>query len=208
MKATRAQAAAVVLRHGRGFFSCIAALALGAVFVIGCAGKDFEALRPDIMARGVYIEGVPFYRQTDSTCGPAALAGIFAFRGKPLAIDKIAEKTYIPELRGTLPMDMESFARDAGFNTVSTNGTLTLLKERIRSGTPVICLLDLGFGPYRQPHYVTAIGYEDTHAVIVVHDGLKSNRLIGYESFDKAWARAGRWMLVIEPKGAEKKHES
>ncbi|HSB34234.1 MAG TPA: C39 family peptidase [Nitrospirota bacterium] len=207
MMMARAQAAAAKPGRGCGVFSCIAAFVLGAALIVGCAGKDFEALRPDIVARGVYIEGVPFYRQTESACGPAALAGVFAFWGKPLAVDKIAEKTYLPELRGTLPMDMESFARDAGYNTMSTNGTLTMLKEHIRRGTPVICLLDLGFGPYRQPHYVTAIGFEDAHAVIIVHDGLKPDRLIGYESFDRDWSRAGRWMLVIEPEKTEKKHD-
>jgi hypothetical protein len=103
---------------------------------------------------------------------------------------------------------MENFAREQGFETASSNGTLDHLKEHIRRGVPVICLLDLGFGPYRRPHYVTAVGFDDVRAVIVEHDGSKPDQLMEYKAFDKAWLRAGRWMLVIKPKEAETRHES
>jgi ABC-type bacteriocin/lantibiotic exporter with double-glycine peptidase domain len=172
-----------------------------------CFGKDFAALRPGIESRGHYIEGVPFYRQSESTCGPAALACVLAFWGHPVDLDRITEKIYIPELRGTLPMDMEKFAYDAGFATTSSSGTLPGLKAVIRKGVPVICLLDFGFGVYRQPHYITVIGFDDTNAVFVEHDGSKPNSLIGYDEFDKAWNRAGRWMLVITPKAGKTKHD-
>jgi ABC-type bacteriocin/lantibiotic exporter with double-glycine peptidase domain len=176
-------------------------------FIPACSGKDFAALRPGIESRGHYIEGVPFYRQSESTCGPAALACILAFWGRPVDLEQITAKTYLPELRGTLPMDLENYARDAGFTTASSSGTLEGLKAVIRKGTPVICMLDFGFGPYRQPHYVSVIGFDDAHAVIIEHDGSKPNSLIDYDEFDKVWKRAGRWMLVITPKTRETKHE-
>jgi hypothetical protein len=104
-------------------------------------------------------------------------------------------------------MDMENFAREAGFATASSSGTLDELKAYVRKGTPVICMLDLGFGPYRQPHYIIVIGFDDVNAVIIEHDGLKPNSLMGYDTFMKAWDRAGRWMLVIMPKAVGTKHE-
>jgi len=176
-------------------------------FLPACLGKDFAALRPGIESRGHYIEGVPFYRQSESTCGPAALACILAFWGYPVDLEHITAKIYLPELRGTLPMDLENFARDAGFATTSSSGTLEGLKAVIRKGTPVICMLDFGFGLYRQPHYVSVIGFDDAHAVLIEHDGSKPNSLMGYDEFDKVWNRAGRWMLVITPKTGEMKHE-
>jgi ABC-type bacteriocin/lantibiotic exporter with double-glycine peptidase domain len=208
MTALRGQGAADRSWRGRGLLLSGVIVVLWTVFHAGCAGKDYESLRPEIAARGVIIEGVPFYHQTESTCGPAALASIFAFWGRPLSVEKIAAKIYLPELGGTLPIDMENFARETGFQTISANGTLMLLKEHIRYGTPVICLLDLGLGPYRQPHYVIVTGFDDAHAVLVEHDGLTADRLIGYDAFDKAWSRAGRWMLVIKPKKTETRHES
>ena len=174
-------------------------LMLVTAFLGGCAGKDFSAIRPGIESRGHYIEGVPFYKQSESTCGPAALAGVFAFRGRPENVDEITAKVFLPQLRGTLPMDMESYARERGFHTSSSAGTLADLKDYIRKGVPVICMLDLGFSLYHQPHYVTVIGYDDVNRLIVEHDGVRPNRLVAYEKFDTAWARAGRWMLVITP---------
>ncbi len=168
--------------------------------VTGCANKNFADLRPGIEKRGHYIEGVPFYRQNESTCGPAALAGILAFWGRPANLDKITAKVYLPELRGTLPMDMENFVKDEGIESASSSGTLEELKAHIRRGIPVICLLDLGFGPYRQPHYVTVIGFDDVNAVIIAHDGVKENSLIRYDTFKKEWDRAGNWMLVANAK--------
>jgi hypothetical protein len=62
-----------------------------------------------------------------------------------------------------------------------------------------------GFGPYRQPHYVTVIGFDDVNAVIIAHDGLKANSVIGYETFEKEWTRAGHWMLIANPKSSKDK---
>lgn len=174
-------------------------LLLGMSFIPACAGKDFAALRPGLEIRGRYIEGVPFYRQSESTCGPAALASILAFWGRPISQEQIAAKIYLPELRGTLPMDMENFAREAGFKTASSAGTLAELKNSIRKGVPVICLLDFGFSFYHRPHYVSVIGFDDVNAVFIMHDGLKPNSVMRYNEFNKVWGRADRWMLVIMP---------
>lgn len=182
----------------RPFFVCLILL-LAASSVTGCAGKHFADIRPGIETRGHYIEGVPFYRQSESTCGPAALASVFSFWGRPADLERITANIYLPKLGGTLPMDMENYAREEGFATVSSEGTLKELKAYVRKGIPVICMLDLGFGLYHRPHYVTMIGFDDVNAVIIGHDGKMPDSLIAYVAFQKAWSRAGRWMLVIVP---------
>lgn len=197
------------LSHSRGHGKTWARLFLflGIAFLIAaCSPKNFAALRPGIEKRGHYIEGVPFYQQTESTCGPAALAGILAFWGRPVNLEEISSKLYLRELRGTLPMDIDAYARKAGFQSDSSSGTLDQLKQTIKEGTPVICLLDLGFSLYRKPHYVLATGYDDENRAIIMHDGLKPDRVIGYDAFNKAWNRAGRWMIVITPESAGEKH--
>lgn len=162
----------------------------------GCAGRDFSALRPGIEQGGHYIAGVPFYRQGEDSCGPAALASVASFWGQSVNVEQIKARVYLPELRGTLPMDMERFLREAGFRTVSSAGTLDELKARVRQNVPVICLLDLGFSLYRRPHYVTVIGFDDMKRVLVVHDGVNANKVTGYDTFMRKWGRAGNWMLV------------
>ena len=32
--------------------------------------------------------------------------------------------------------------------------------------------------------------------VLIVHDGVNANKVIGYEKFMKEWDRAGNWMLI------------
>ena len=169
------------------------------VLAVGCGGKSFEAIKPGIETRGHYIEGVPFVRQTEYDCGPAALAGILAFYDRPVDLETITASIYLPKLRGTLPMDLERYAKDAGLKTASSDGTTDDLKSAVRSNTPIICLLDLGLGPYRQPHYVTIIGFDDGNGLFIMHDGVTPDRTMSYEGFEEKWARAGRWMIVIKP---------
>jgi ABC-type bacteriocin/lantibiotic exporter with double-glycine peptidase domain len=175
-----------------------AALSLLTVLVAGCAEKDFAALRPGLETRGSYIEGVPFYRQSEPTCGAAALAGMLEYRGHPEDLERITGKIYRPDLKDAPPMDMERYAREAGFKAESSSGSFGELKAYIRKGTPVICLLDIGFGFDHKPLYVMVIGFDDVHEVFIVHDGSAPNGLIGYKKFNKKWIRAGYWMLVIE----------
>ncbi|HXY55387.1 MAG TPA: C39 family peptidase [Nitrospirota bacterium] len=172
---------------------------VAAIVISGCATRNFSEIRPGIEGRGHYIEGVPFYRQQEYSCGPAALASVLAFWGRPANLEQITAAVYIPKLRGTLPMDMENFMRDAGFETFSAAGTLEEVKTHIRAERPVICMLDLGFGLYRQPHYVTVLGFDDVNALLIVHDGLQANRVISYDAFKKEWSRAGFWMLAVRP---------
>jgi len=165
----------------------------------GCRATSFDAIKSGLEARGHYIEGVPFVKQTEYDCGPAALAAVLSFRGKAVDLERITASVYLPRLRGTLPMDLERYAKDEGFKTSSTAGTTTALKTAIVSNIPVICLLDLGFGFYRQPHFVTVIGFDDGNGLFIMHDGATPNRTMTYKDFENNWKRAGKWMIVITP---------
>jgi len=183
------------------------AILLFLVSLSACAGKDFSELRQGIETRGHYIQSVPFYKQSEDTCGPAALAGVISYWGWSADLKDITTQIYVPKLRGTLPMDMENFARKAGFDTSSSAGTLDDLKSFLRKDVPVICLIDLGFGIYRRPHYITAVGFDDTNAVLIEHDGRQANSVMEYDAFMRAWKRGAYWMLVIKPKAVEQKNE-
>lgn len=192
--------------HGELFARLLIVLGLALLLmglVTGCTGKKFAELRPGLETRGSYIEGVPFYQQSGPICGPAALASIFDFRGRPESVEHITEKLSHPELGCTLPIDMEEYARKAGFKAASHNGSLGVLKAYIRKGMPVICMLDRGSGLNHEQQYVSVIGYDDLNEVVIVHDGLAPNNLISYKKFNKGWVRADYWMLVIELKPGE-----
>ena len=182
--------------------SCIFLLVFAVLLIMhsaGCSEKSFASLQPGLDKEGHYIDGVLFFKQEDSSCGPAALASVASYWGKRVSMDQVIAKVYLPQLRGTLPMDMESFLREQGLETMSSAGTLDALKDQIRNDMPVICLIDLGFSVYRRPHYVTVIGFDDVDAVIIAHDGVHAQRVISYEQFLREWDRAGNWMLVAHP---------
>lgn len=193
-------------RRGTGtpllFIASVGFSLLCVVVFLGCAGRQLADLGPGIETRGHYIAHVPFTRQSQDKCGPAALANVFAFWGRNIDLDRIISGVYLPRLRGSLPMDMEKFARENGFRTVAYYGSLADLKAQIKNNTPVICLLDLGIGLYRRPHYVTVTGFDDVNSAIIEHDGVQPDSVMQYETFDKKWNRAGRWMLVITPETA------
>ena len=182
-----------------GLFLLLAVTISAAAFE-GCSERSFATIRTGIETRGHYIEGVPFFRQTEYDCGPAALACVLAFRGMAVDLAAITARIYLPKLHGTLPMDIERYAQDAGFAVRSFSGTAVLLKEAVRNNDPVICLLDLGFWLYKQPHYVTVIGFDDGNGLFIMHDGETPDRTMPYDRFEKAWVRAGRWMIMITPK--------
>ncbi len=167
--------------------------------VSGCTGKKYADISPGLESRGSYIEGVPFYQQSEITGGASALASVFDFHGRPDSLERITDKIYLPELRVMRLSDMDEYARAAGFKTDSHRGSIGELKSYIRKGIPVISMLDLRFGLDHELHYVSVIGYDDVNEVFIVHDGLEPNHVVGYKHFNKLWVRADYWMLVIEP---------
>lgn len=177
----------------------LAGLAVSIALLHGCGPKRFEEIQPGLDMRGHYIEQVPFYRQTAYACGPAALAAVLAYHQRPVDLDELTRAVVIPKLQGTLPMDMERAAKEQGLRTTTAHGDRDLLFSSLKRDRPVICLLDLGFGPLQQPHYVVLIGYDDRNRLYIMHDGITRDRTMSYEQFDATWGRAGKWLLVIEP---------
>lgn len=171
-----------------------------AMFVLaGCISSDFAAVRAGLEDRGHYIERVPFYRYEANWCGPAALAAVTSFWGRRMSPEQISSKVNVPQLRGTLPIDMEFFLQETGFDTKSVKGTLDELKLEILRNIPVISLVDRGLNRSHEPHYIIVIGFDESKKVIIAHDGLTENKIITYETFIKEWTRAGRWMLIAAP---------
>lgn len=140
---------------------------------------------------------VPFVKQKDEFCGPAALASVLQFYGQNIDQDEIAEEIYIEELSGALISDMENFARDSGYNVESSNGSLEAIKIRIDNGQPVILLVDRGKWKVSVPHYYVVYGYNEQDGTLLLHTGFKEGQQIGYDELDAEWKKMNRLMLVI-----------
>lgn len=164
----------------------------------GCAPKSTEAGGNSAIESGKVIEGVPFIKQNDKFCGPAAMASVLEYYGDNVSQDEIAEKVYTPKLDGALISDMENFARDQGYQAETMNGNITALEAEIDRGVPVILLVEKGKLMVSVPHYYVVYGYDKGKEVFILHTGDKSGQKIKYDKLDSEWEKMNRLMLIVK----------
>jgi len=166
--------------------------------IIGCAQKESVHESATNEYGLVVIENVPFVKQKDKFCGPAAMASVMQFYGQSIDQDEIGQKIYIAELNGALISDMENFARQNGYAVESSNGDLGSLKSAIDNQVPVILLVDKGKWKVSIPHYYVAYGYNDEKRAILLHTGFESEQELSFEKLEGEWKKMNRLMLVIK----------
>ena len=172
---------------------------LASIFLIASCAQKESTLELSANEYGiVVIENVPFVKQKDKFCGPAAMASVMQFYDQNIDQDEIAQEVYIPELNGALISEMENFARGNGYTTEATNGDIESLKSTIDDQLPVILLVDKGKWKVSVPHYYVAYGYNDEKRVILLHTGFKSEQEISFDKLDSEWKKMNRLMLVIK----------
>lgn len=172
---------------------------IGALCLISAYACGHKETDPGPTSSIYTIENVPFVKQKDEFCGPAAMATVTAHYGKPVSQQEAAETVYTPALSGALISDMENYARDRGFTAATENGSLDSLKTLIDQGRPVILLVDKGKWRVSVPHYYVAYGYVNGGESFIVHTGYNEGVEIDSQKLDNEWERMNRLMLVIEP---------
>lgn len=175
-----------------------AALVLCLSITLGCSQKELPSEGTRYSGDSYIIENVPFVKQKDDFCGPAAMASVSAYYGNNLTQDEIAKKVYTPELKGVLISDIENFARDEGYSVKTENGNLANLKHLIKEDKPVILLVDRGTWKLSLPHYYVAYGYSNGGESFIIHSGDKEGVVIKSSKLDSEWEKMNRLMLVIE----------
>ena len=143
------------------------------------------------------IKNVPFVRQKDKFCGPAAMASVMNFYGQNVSQYQIAEEVYSPELKGALISDMENFAREMGYNASTKNGDENTLISLVDEGIPSIILVDLGIWIVSVPHYYVVYGYNKSNETFIINTGFTSNKEINFKDLDKEWEKMNRLMLIV-----------
>lgn len=144
---------------------------------------------------GGQVLDVPFVKQKEELCGPAALSSVFLFYGEDIPPEEIAKEVYTKQLKGALITDMENYARKKGFKTILKSSSIKEIKELIDEGKPVIALIDLGFWSISVPHYIVVLGYNQDG--IITHTGFEEKKLIPYREFEKKWQKLGKTLLVV-----------
>ena len=156
---------------------------------------------PDIPPR-VELAEVPFFPQQEYHCGPAALAAIINYRGGSVIPDQIAEKIYVPELKGSLQVEVVAAARQFDLLPVVLDGRLESLLRELHAGNPVFVLQNLAIDIFPVWHYEILIGYDFEAREMILRSGTNRRITRSFALFEKTWQRAGHWALVLVPPDA------
>jgi tetratricopeptide (TPR) repeat protein len=166
----------------------------------GCAGSGqlvLPAAAPALPAR-TEIRELAFFAEAAHQCGPAALATVLSWSGLSATPDAVAKMVYSPALKGSLQPALVAGTRRHGRIAYEITGGDALWQE-VAAGHPVIVLQNLGLSWNPVWHYAVVMGYDQPQQKIVLRSGLLARQSMSYGLFDRTWARANRWGMVVLP---------
>lgn len=180
--------------------AAIGVLAVG--LLTGCASLESPRLQedPGDLPPEAAVAGVPFYAQQDNYCGPASLAMVLSWAGEPVAQEEVAPQVFTPDREGAFAADVLAAARRRGYLAVPVTGLRELLAE-VAGDRPVLVLQNLGLDWIPRWHFAVVVGYDLPAGELRLHSGRDAERTVALSTFERTWARAGRWGLVVLPPG-------
>jgi ABC-type bacteriocin/lantibiotic exporter with double-glycine peptidase domain len=138
---------------------------------------------------------VPYVPQEKDTCGPASLAMVLAFWGRPGLHDELAAELKAAELRGVAGSRLRAAAESRGMRAIAFKGDPAHLRRMVAQGRPVIVAWDMG---KKTMHNVVVVGADDQG--FVVHDpAFGASRHVDHDLFTGRWSAAGHWSLLVVP---------
>ncbi|WP_284244938.1 PA2778 family cysteine peptidase [Thalassotalea insulae] len=145
------------------------------------------------------IAQVPFYAQQAYYCGPTTLSEVANFYGVTKTPEEIAPNTFVPELKGSLTIEMTAATRQLGMLAYTQYADLSQLLSLIAQDIPVIVLQNNSIELFPQWHYAVVIGYDIHAKEVILHTGLTENYRLDLSTFERTWKRGKYWMLAMLP---------
>lgn len=169
-------------------------LLLVVVLLTACAPRP---PMPDIQGTALELDAVPFYAQEQYQCGPAALATMLRWSGIAATPEQLAPALMIPARQGSLQIELQAQTRVQGRVPFAIRGELSALQAELRAGHPVLVLQNLAFDWRPVWHYAVVIGIDPTARTVTLRSGRERRHVVGWETFERTWARAAHWGLVV-----------
>lgn len=140
---------------------------------------------------------VPFVPQQEDTCAAAALAMVMRYWEAPVTQEEIAAALLQPELHGILGSRLATFAGERGLTAIAYEGDLAQLRDFVARGRPLIVAWKVSRDRY---HNLVVVGFDDERSELVVNDPAEgAARRVRVKDFEKRWAKAGHWTLLVLP---------
>ena len=144
---------------------------------------------------------MPFFRQHDFLCGPAALAMVFNAAGVRGDVESVTPLVYLPGRQGSLQAEMLGATRRSGLLAYPLAPRLEDLLREIAAGTPAVVLLNLSFRFAPIWHYAVVVGYDLERQNVVVRSGAHAREEWSFGFLEFLWRDANHWsMLALPPR--------
>lgn len=160
----------------------------------GCATRGPQ---PALSGAAQELEAVPFYPQEQYQCGPAALATVLNTSGISVTPEQLAPMLMIPARKGSLQIELQAQTRAQGRIPFPVRGDLRALQAELAAEHPLLVLQNLAFEWKPVWHYAVVVGIDPTARTVTLRSGRERRHVVGWETFERTWARAGHWGLVI-----------
>ncbi len=156
---------------------------------------------PSELPQRAELTEVPFFAQEEYQCGPAALAMVMDFAGAARTPQQLTDEVYLPQRQGSLQTEMLAAARRAGLIAYPLSPNLRALLTEIADGHPVVVLQNQLFDFFPRWHYAVVVGYDRSSGDVILRSGTKKRLTETQRSFERSWAKAGKWAFVVLPAG-------
>jgi tetratricopeptide (TPR) repeat protein len=165
----------------------------------GCALNEPQFSHPTAGTYTGQIElaGVPFFPQDEYQCGPAALATVLSYSGRPATPESLAPRMYLPERRGILQVELVAAARSENRIAYVLPPTLEALLAELRADRPVVVLQNLGIESVPIWHFAVVVGYLPKDETFVLRSGTDRRKTLKAAEFARSWALGRQWAMVV-----------
>jgi tetratricopeptide (TPR) repeat protein len=147
----------------------------------------------------VELIDTPFFPQQQNHCGPAALATLLRHRGINTTPESLARSTYLPELKGSLQIELTATARRHGVLVYPLNGSLNDLLREVDAGNPVLILQNQAFHWFPRWHYAVVVGYDLEQQFVIMRSGRERRWITAFPTLMRTWQRADNWAMITLP---------
>jgi hypothetical protein len=170
------------------------------MLLTACAAPQTKALRKLAVTPPVQLADVPFFPQQDYQCGPAALASMLSWSGRPVTPELLVPEVYVPGRKGSLGVELVAATRRHGRLMYPLSPTMEGVLTALEQGYPVLVLQNNGLGIYPVWHFTVVTGADRARELLWLHSGKTRQMAVSFSAFERTWARAGYWAtLVFDP---------
>lgn len=176
-------------RYGRAALLAVAVVVLSACSARMPIPAPFEQ---PIESR--LILQVPYFSDDGDAGGPAALAEVLTYNGRPSDPGKVRLAL---DGRAAAPQIMVVMARQEGLKAQYLRAVPADLLAAVRQNQPAIVRLDAPAPPLRRGDYAVVVGY--TPEGPVVNSGHINQQIVPWSEFLAGWHKGDNTFIMIEP---------